>query len=122
MTLPDQDIETDDYEAKEFLSASFPTKNENTQMVTLTGAPDWMVLLWDLDNIKVLSKINIGLSGFTSQINPKGGEGEEESDHSLTCTYNPLELTGEPSRVVVTGTDTFYMFKIVDDTLETELT
>lgn len=91
-------------------------------MVTLTGAPDWMVLLWDIDNIKVLSKINVGLSGFTAQINPKGGSAEEEPDHNLMCSYNPLELTGEPSRVVVTGNDTFYMFKIVDDVLESELT
>jgi hypothetical protein len=121
-TLPDQDIETDDYEAMDFLSASFPVKNENTQMITLTGAPDWMVLLWDIDNIKVLSKINIGLSGFTAQINAKGGVAEEEPDHNLMCSYNPLELTGEPSRVIVTGNDTFYMFKIVDDQLETELT
>ena len=121
-TLPDQDIDTDDYEAKEFLSAAFPVKNEQTQMVTLTGAPDWVLLLWDIDNIKVLSKINVGFSGFQSQINPKPGEEVDEPDHNLMCSYNPLEVGGDPSRVVVTGDNTFYIFKIVADVLDTELT
>ena len=75
-------------------------------MVTLTGAPDWCLLLWDIDNLKVLSKINIGLSGFTAQVNAKGGPQEPEPDHNLMCSYNPFDNQA----VVVTGEDTFKLY------------
>lgn len=65
-TLPDMDIPCEDYESKEFVSACFSHKNEHQQMITLTGAPDWLLILWDIDNCKVLGKINIGITGFTS--------------------------------------------------------
>lgn len=110
-TIPDVDLDCEDYEAKEFLSACFSLKNEN-QMITLTGAPDWLLILWDIENCKVLSKINIGLSGFTSNLS-SGKNGESgvcaEPNHNLMCSYNPYEAE---SYVCVTGNDTFKYYKI----------
>lgn len=60
------DIACLDFDAKEFVSASFTVKNEGAQLITLTGAPDFFLILWDIENLKILSKINIGLAGFSS--------------------------------------------------------
>ena len=112
------DIECTDYDAKEFLSASFPSKNEHQNLITLCGAPDWFLLLWDIENISVLSKINIGIQGFTAQINMKGGAADREPNHNLMCSYNPFDS----ERVVVTGEDTFKVYKIEDGQFDTVLT
>ena len=82
-TLPDLDLECLDYDAKEFLCASFSVKNEGAQLITLTGAPDYYLILWDIENCKILSKINVGLAGFSSASN-KNKEGETvEPSHNL---------------------------------------
>jgi len=73
-TLPDQDINCNDYESKEFLSCAFSWKNENQFIITLTGEPDWTLLLWDWDKLKVITKISIGITGVPFSINQKGGE------------------------------------------------
>ena len=79
-TLPDQDVACNDYESKEFLSCAFSTKKEleGNILITLTGEPDWMLMLWDWEKQKVLSKVNIGITGVPFSINQKGGDVEPD--------------------------------------------
>jgi len=60
------------------LSAAFSHKDESKYIVTLTGQPDWLLILWDWDKLKILTKINIGITGIPASImqNQKAGETE----------------------------------------------
>jgi hypothetical protein len=107
--LPDQDLKCTDFEAKEFLSVCFnpmSSKAEGKQLITLTGEPDWLLILWNWDTLKILAKINIGISGVPFSINQRGGEQEQEFHFQVS--YNP----SEPGSVVVTGEDTYRYLSI----------
>jgi WD40 repeat protein len=69
--LPDPDEGTDAYVSQEFLSVCFQPKSEGSQLITLSGQPDWMLLLWDWKNAKVITKINIGITGVPAYISQK---------------------------------------------------
>ena len=104
--LPDQDIRCSDYEAKEFLSACFDPVKENRFLITLTGEPDWSLLLWDWDKLKVMCKIGIGITGVPFSINQKGGDTDAVSQ--FQCMYNLHDSTA----VCVVGVDTFRFIRI----------
>jgi hypothetical protein len=53
---------TSAYQAKEFIACSFSAKNEKTHLLTLTGEPDWSVILWKWDSSKIQAMMNIGFS------------------------------------------------------------
>jgi hypothetical protein len=84
-----------DYQAKEFLSCCFSPKNEKQHLITLTGEPDWCILFWQWDKIKILAQINIGMSG-TLQSN------------CFSCSFNPHDHNS----VVVTGPNVYKYYKI----------
>ena len=86
------DIPCDDYESKEFLAACFHStpKFENKNLITLTGAPDWMLLFWDWEKEKITNKINIGLTGIPPSLNHKGPD--MEPDYNFTISFNPFEM------------------------------
>ena len=73
-TLPDPDIDCTDYQSKEFLSACFSPKFENNQIITLTGAPDWMLIFWNWDQLKIMAKVKIGITGIPASMSQKDGE------------------------------------------------
>lgn len=60
--LPDDDKQKEAYQSQEFVAAAFNPKLEN-QIVTLCGQPDWTVLLWDWEKLKLLCKVSLGLKG-----------------------------------------------------------
>jgi hypothetical protein len=59
----------------------------------LTGEPDWLVLFWQWDKIRILASINIGISGPYSMGN-------------FHCSFNPHDANG----VVVSGPNIFKYF------------
>jgi hypothetical protein len=61
--IPDQDAEIDHgINAMEFLGAAFSPKNEKEHLVTLSGAPDWEVILWKWDTFKLLARIKLNVT------------------------------------------------------------
>lgn len=85
------------YQSKEFVSVSFSPKNEKHSLLTLTGEPDYTLILWKWDASKIQAMINIGFS------NPQG------TPH-FQCSFNPFEQNS----VVVTGPNTYKYLKIQD--------
>jgi hypothetical protein len=62
--LPPNPYEDYGYSCKEFLSACFSSKQETQHLITLCGEPDWCLLLWNWDNGKVLTKVNVGAPDY----------------------------------------------------------
>lgn len=57
-TIPDPDSELDmGITAREFLDAAFSPKNEKEHLITLSGDPDWEIILWKWDTFKLLARI-----------------------------------------------------------------
>jgi hypothetical protein len=59
--LPDQEHECNDYFSKEFLACAFSVKSEKNHLVTLTGEPDWLIILWQWDKTKILASYSVGV-------------------------------------------------------------
>jgi len=59
-TLPENELDNNDYKSKIFLSAAFSPKNDKQHLMTLCGEPDWTVLMWQWDLMKVLFKVSVG--------------------------------------------------------------
>lgn len=68
-TLPDAYDQEQEYQSKEFVACAFSEKNEKGHLITLTGEPDWQLILWQWDKPKVISKISIGISSPVSTPN-----------------------------------------------------
>ena len=81
----------------------------------MTGAPDWLLLLWDWDKLKVISKINIGITGIPASMNQKDGN---ELDVNFQISFNPHEV----NYIVVTGPDTYKYYKYEDGAFEADHT
>ena len=58
-TLPEQIQDMNAFDSQEFVASAFSPKEER-MIVTLTGAPDWQVFLWNWDREKLIAKTNIG--------------------------------------------------------------
>lgn len=86
------------YLSKEFVSCAFSPKNEKHYLLTLTGEPDWLVILWKWDSSKIAALTAIGIQG--PQLNPS----------IFKCTFNPFDTNS----VVVTGTNVYKYYKIKD--------
>ena len=61
-TLPDMIEHSKQYHSNEFHRAAFNPRDENI-LVTITGQPDWKILLWNWERSKLLAITEIGLSG-----------------------------------------------------------
>lgn len=92
-TLPELEQECNDYTSKEFVSVAFSPKNEKHHLITLTGEPDFQLLFWQWDKIKILAAISIGIQNPQSQ---------------LSCSFCPFETNS----VVVTGHSLFKYYKV----------
>ena len=61
--IPDLDAEVDHgINAMEFLGAAFSPINEKEHLVTLSGSPDWEVILWKWDTFKLLARIKLNVT------------------------------------------------------------
>jgi cilia- and flagella-associated protein 57 len=60
-TLPDAPDQQNRFKSQEFVCSAFSPRREEI-IVTLCGAPDWQVLLWDWDKCRLLSQCSVGLS------------------------------------------------------------
>ena len=83
-----------DFEAKEFVGCAFqhtPT-GEKTYLLTLTGAPDWTLIMWkwEKSTIEAVQKID--------SIGPVNGEAQ--------ISFCPFD----PSKIVVTGGGIYKQF------------
>lgn len=59
-SLPENEDTVEAYESKEFLAVDFSYKQEKTNLITLTGEPDFQVLFWDYPKCEIMAKISIG--------------------------------------------------------------
>jgi hypothetical protein len=82
------------YQSKEFLAVSFSAKNEKHHLLTLTGEPDYQLILWKWDASKIQAMTSIGFS------NPQGIP-------TFQVSFNPFD----PNAVVVTGQSTYKYYK-----------
>lgn len=80
-----------------FVSCAFSPKNEKHHLITLSGEPDWVLVFWEWEKMKILATINIGLTGPASYLSL-----------CLKCSFNPYDHTS----IVVTGNNVFKYYKI----------
>ena len=83
--------------AREFVSAAFSPKNEKEHLITLSGEPDWQLILWNWDKFKVLAKIDINVTAPVP--NPL----------TFQCS---LQTIATELIAVVTGTGTYRYMKL----------
>ena len=58
-TLPEPEYDHLSFACKEFLSCAFSPATEKQHLVTLCGKEDWCVLVWQWDQFKILSRIDL---------------------------------------------------------------
>jgi hypothetical protein len=100
--LKDKEDHYTEYQSKEFVSCAFSPKNEKHHLITLTGEPDWVLIFWEWEKMKILATINIGLTGPSA--NPFG----------FKCTFNPYDHNS----IVVSGHSIFKYYKIKEQNSE----
>ena len=98
--LPEHDCK--DYTARKFVAVDF-SKNEKSFLITLTGKPDWMLLFWQWDKIKITAKINIGIQGVCKT--------------PFQATFCPHEH----NTMVVTGIGVYKYYKLKDNEFTADL-
>lgn len=73
------------------MASAFNPKNENL-FATLCGTPDWQVLLWDWEKMRLLTKVGIGLQGPVSA-----------KPCNFEMSWNPFEHDATKGMILVTG-------------------
>jgi hypothetical protein len=61
------------------------------------------LILWDWDKLKILTKINIGITGVPASIMQQKGGDTADIEFNYQVSYNKYD----PKCVVVTGMDTY---------------
>ena len=69
-----------------------------------------MLILWDWDKLKIMTKINIGITGIPASINQNTKGADQEPEFNFQISYNKYD----PTCVVVTGMDTYKYYQIED--------
>ena len=92
--IPDLDAEVDHgINAMEFLGAAFSPINEKEHLVTLSGSPDWEVILWKWDTFKLLARIKLNVT--SPDLDP------------LSFSISYQKASSSEAKVVVTGEQTY---------------
>lgn len=89
-----------DLSATEFISVAFSPVNERSLLITLSGEPDWTLMFWKWDKLKVQAAISVTVMG--------------PMDGHLQCTFNPID----PYCIVVTGGGLYKYFRVNDTEIE----
>ena len=92
-TIPDPEAEVNhNINAREFLGAAFSPINEKEHLITLSGDPDWEIILWKWDTFKLLGRISLDLTNY--DVDPK--------QFQISAMKIGAEL-----KIAVTGPNTF---------------
>lgn len=67
-TLPEPEIENLSFECQEFLSCAFAPETEKQHLITLSGEPDWCIIVWQWDQLKMLAKCNLNIVGAPTEL------------------------------------------------------
>ena len=57
--LPDTVEHTNAFQSREFVASAFSPTNDKL-IITLTGQPDWKLILWNWERSKMISVADIG--------------------------------------------------------------
>jgi len=93
-----------DSNAQEFISVAFSPVNERSHLITLSGEPDWTLMFWKWDKLKVQAMISVSVVG--------------PEDGFLQCTFNPID----PYCIVITGGGLYKYFRVKDTEIEPDHT
>lgn len=78
-SLKDKEDPYPEFVSKDFVSCAFSSKNEKHNLITLTGDPDWVLLFWEWEKMKILTSITVGVnSPVADPLNFK-------------CTFSPYD-------------------------------
>jgi len=89
-----------EYQSKEFVSCCFNPRNEQSDLITLTGEPDWQLIFWRWNKLKIVAKISIGLNG-------------PQPSNTFQCSFNPHDHSNVS--IVVTGPNTYKYYKLKEE-------
>lgn len=84
------------YKSQEFVCSAFSVRKEEI-LVTLTGSPDWQILLWDWDKCRLLSTCSVGIP---AQIHSDGGR--------FQISWNPCDVEG--GKFLLTGPNNTFKY------------
>lgn len=93
-------LQSSEYQSKEFVSVVFSPVSPDKHLITLTGEPDWQVIFWEWNSLKIQAMCPIGVTGPTSGI--------------CQVSYSPHN----PDNFVVTGHDTYKFFELDGENIE----
>ena len=69
-----------------------------------------MLILWDWEKLKIITKVKIGITGVPASINQKGNN-ESEQEVNFQVSYSNYD----PNVVVVTGVDTYLYYRLEEN-------
>ena len=97
-------LTANDLNSTDFISVAFSPSNEKEHLITLSGEPDWTLMFWNWNKLKMIASISVSVIG------PSTGY--------LQWSFNPID----PYWVVVTGGGLYKYFKIKDSEIEPDHT
>lgn len=109
-SLPDAPDQSKMFQSQEMVCSAFsPIKEEI--IVTLCGAPDWQILLWDWNKKRLLHSLPLGLN-IPQQVHP----------NTFQLSFNPFDREGHS--ILLTGPCNTYKYikKDIDNIMATSLT
>ena len=60
-SLPEPEQDNLSFNCKEFLSCAFSPATEKQHLVTLSGEDDWCIIVWQWDQFKMLSRLDLNV-------------------------------------------------------------
>ncbi|CAI2371694.1 unnamed protein product [Moneuplotes crassus] len=97
-------LTAEDLNSTEFISVAFSPVNERSNLITLSGEPDWSLMFWKWDKLKIQAQISVSVTGPT--------------DGYLQATFNPHD----PYCIVITGGGLYKYFRVKDTEIEPDHT
>ena len=85
------------FEGKEFLSCAFSPETEKQHLITLSGEPDWCIIVWQWDQLKMLARTPLS---FTSP------------PTELGVFMLSTKKIGQDTVCIVTGSNCYNYFKL----------
>jgi len=95
-------LTSSDYTAKEFVSVAFQPQNEKSFLATLTGEPDWKIIIWMWDKSKCFSVQQVGVTTNNMQV--------RESVVNQ-CSFSNVD----PNVILVTGNNTYKYYRLSEN-------
>ena len=96
--LPDTVEHTNAFQSREFVASAFSPTNDKL-IITLTGQPDWKLILWNWERSKMISVADIGQQGPIT-VQPQ----------NFQVSFNPPPWDRTSSSVLVTGPQNTFVY------------